>query len=874
MNKKFRKLILPASLLIASQSFALGLGGLQIDSSLDEVLSGEIPFIIDSSEEIESIEVSVASFAEYKKVNLDKSYVPTNIQVEVVERNGQKYVQVSSVGPVSEPIVSLLLVVDWSNGRLLREFTILLDPPLFNNTQTNEYSKPVETNTYVAPQQIESQSQPVTQTSRQASRQISASNYTGSSQIVVESGDTLWRIASRYNDGSSTQQMMVAIFNNNSEAFLNDDMNQLRKGAVLTIPDSDQVSMISNGQAVSEVRSHMQKWSRLQTADSSTNSNNSSTTDFGIELVPPSDSDSSESYNSSGTSTSSRVNTKTIADLNRAKEELISSSLENSELSSRVSELERIIEDQKLALSLKDSDLAQLQEMLKEDGEMDPTSLDTMSDTMSETMSDTPSDTMTTDDVWDDMQSDSTEMSDISGSESMDDTNSEMMDDSEMVDETMHEDSMEDSMDSETSDTVVIEDVEQDTLDTQPDIAQPIKKEPSFLEKIMQYKFEGLIGLGALLLGLLGFVFFKRRGENASSDADGFLDSISNDGDNDGDNNVDLDDFNSSLDSNSTELDLTNLEDFDDLDDLDDLEDRELSEVTQQGEDLSEEVPEVVVMNDSEDELNDGLDDDLADLDELDLDLEFGLDDDLESDSEPSEQTDDDSENTELEFDLEEDLSEEQEEKDSEDLSLDFELDDLDLDDESSDEFEFDLDVSSEDLDKVTDDPEELDELVFDTGERTIVDAVETIGDEVQEVADVDNDDLPDLEFDLSDDLFDTDDLDLGLDSESDSDSIEKDDVTELNLESLDEENLASEFNLDDSGDVEEPDEDVDIGLDFDDLASDDDDAIDTKLDLAKAYFEMGDVDGAQQMVNEIIEEGNDEQKSKAEELKTEIEGS
>ncbi len=873
MNKKFRKLILPASLLLASQTFALGLGGLQVDSALDEVLNGEIPFVIDSSEEIESIEVSVASFAEYEKVGLDKSYVPSNIQVGVIERNGKKYVQVSSIGPVSEPIVSLLLVVDWSNGHLLREYTILLDPPLFNNTQTNEYSKPVETNTYVAPEQIESQTQPSTQ----QKTQIRSNNYSSSSQVVVESGDTLWKIASRYNDGNSPQQMMVAIFNNNADAFLNDDMNQLRKGAILTIPDSDQVSMISNGQAASEVRSHMQKWSRMQTEDSSSSSNTASTTDYGIELIPPSDSDSSEMDYSSGTSTNNRVNTKTIADLNRAKEQLASSNLENSELSSRVSELEKIIEDQKLALSLKDSDLAQLQEMVKEGGQADS------QDTMSE-------ETMATDDVWGGSKSGSAEI-DETMNDSMDETMNESMDETmnesmnESMDETMNE-SM-DSGASENDDTLVIEDVGKDNVDTQLAVTQPVKKELSLLDKIMQYKFEGLIGLGVLLLGILGFVFFKRKGGDDESDSGGFLDSISND---DSDSN-ESDDLNSPLDSNSTELDLTNLEGFDEFDN------EELSESNDEDPSEAEDEPEVVVMNDSDDEL----DEDLDDLEELDLDLEFGLDDDLEEDLElnsdsASEETSEELEeldNVEMEFDLEESVSESQEESVSDDLSLDFELDDLDLDDETTEEFEFDLEVSSEDLQKVTEDPEELDDLVFDTGERKIVDAVETIAEDTEETVKNASEDLPDLEFDLSDDLFDTDDLDLELDEdlEIESDTIESHDVTELNLETLDEEDLNLDFDLDDSevNDIEEEsndgsnefehttdesdsDEDIDIGLDFDDLASDD--AIDTKLDLAKAYFEMGDIDGAQQMVNEIIDEGNDEQKSKAETLKSEIEGS
>jgi len=375
---------------------------------------------------------------------------------------------------------------------------------------------------------------------------------------------------------------------------------------------------------------------------------------------------------------------------------------------------------------------------------------------------------------------------------------------------------------------------------------------------------------------LLGFVFFKRKSGDDQSDSGGFLDSISNEGA----NNNEYDDFNSPLDSSSTELDLTN------LDDVDDLADEKSSAVQQSGEDSletdSEDEPDVVVMDDSSE-----------DLEELDLDLEFGLDDDtqedlnLDSDSGLEQADDDELENLEMEFDLEEEVSEQQEESDSDDLSLDFKLDDLDLDIESEQEFDLDLDLSNSDLDKVTEDAEELDDLVFDTGERTIVDAVESIGGKLEEATKEESDDL---EFDLSDDLFNDEELESVA---------ENDDVTELNLETLDEDDL--DLSIDDGDDLEfsletgesdevvetdeaseiDPDpiqeesyddETIDIGLDFDDLASDD--AIDTKIDLAKAYFEMGDIDGAQQMVNEIIEEGNDEQKSKAEALKSEIEGS
>ena len=336
MNKKLRKLILPVSLLVASQSYGLGLGGLQVNSALDEVLEGRIPFVLDGTEEFEKIKVSVASVADYQRVGLDKSYVPSNIQVDVIQQDGQPFIQISSKGPVSEPIVSLLLVVDWANGHLLREYTLLLDPPVYASTPQQNYSESVQTQTYEVPQiiEIEEQDTPQVETNN---------SFRQSNQLVVQSGDTLWKIANGVNQGSvSIQQTMVAIFNNNPAAFQNNNMNFLKKGATLTIPDSDQVAMVSNGQAEAEVKSAIQSWSRLQTQDRDNDVASSNDVDYGIELVPPNDDADSSDVNNS-TSSVVKINQRTKDELNQAQEELASSDLENSELSSRVSELEKLL---------------------------------------------------------------------------------------------------------------------------------------------------------------------------------------------------------------------------------------------------------------------------------------------------------------------------------------------------------------------------------------------------------------------------------------------------------------------------------------------------------------------------------------------------
>jgi pilus assembly protein FimV len=845
MNKKLRKLILPVSLLVASQSYGLGLGGLQVNSALDEVLKGKILFILDGSEELEKLKVSVASVADYQRVGLDKSYVPSNIQVNVVQQEGNDpFIEISSKGVVSEPIVSLLLVVDWANGHLLREYTLLLDPPIFASTPEQNYSEPVQTQTYESPQIIEGEKEDIPQVE-------SNSSFRQSNQVVVQSGDTLWKIANGVNQGSdSIQQTMVAIFNNNLDAFQNNDMNFLKKGATLKIPDSDQVAMVSNGQAQAEVQSAIQSWSRLQGQDEANDVTSSNNVDYGIELVPPNDSDSSDS-NNTASSAAARINKQTQAELNQAQEELASSDLENSELSSRVAELEKIVEDQKLALSLKDTNLSQLQGQLSEESAQIEAQ-----EQLEDVVSTDEGSENTSDDVWDDV-------SDVDASvEDLNTNSDEIANDEvsgiELTDSSTSSDELnDDSQAQEESDTLQVTTV--DTPVEKPIVQTPPVKEKSLMDKVLAYKYEGLIGLGVLLLGFLGFGYFKRKGDNDDlADSGGFLDSISSSSRSDDELNIEanleddvediLEDIDDSIEKSEAEIDLSidesNLseEDFDlDIDDIN---------LEKMDEDSSDDDQDEGQLEEHETiELTD------LDFDNITLNDEGEIDG-LDNESEDTVLSENDDELTlDLDLDIDE-IDDDFEEKESTEQNLE---DDLGLD----------LTLSEEDqeLDNVVDDSEELEDMVFDTGERSTI---------PEEVEVEDSDEEEQLEFDLEEDMFSTEDLELDFDDGN------NDNKTELSIDALNLDDIPhseddrdnTELNLQpiDSVDLEDPEEEVDIGLDFDDM--DDDDGIDTKLDLAKAYFEMGDNTGASQMVAEILEEGTDEQKAKAEELKNEIESS
>ena len=824
MKNKFRKLILPASILIATQSMGLGLGSLQVDSNLDEALKGKIPLMLSEDEISDNIKVSLANEKDYRRVGLDKSYVPSNIKVSLVENEGEKFIKIYSKGPVSEPIVSLLLVVDWSNGHLLREFTLLLDPPLFNqNLSTDNYSEPVQTQKYQTPTKIE---KPVYEDN--SSSQVdysntvsdSSSSYSGSQQVTVEAGDTLWKIANSNRGGyGSTQQVMVAIFNNNPSAFQNNDMNFLKKGAVLTLPDEDQISSISNSQAISEVSAQTRQWSQLQTQDDYADTSNDSSVDYGIELVPPSDNDNSSNANGSSNTGS---NTKLIAELSQAKEQLASTSLESDELSSRVQELEKIVEDQELALSLKDTDLAQLQQQLANDSDKSEDDVWNSSE-----VAPTTDEVVSLDDV---ALEDETALLDDTTLENetawLDDTTFEnetaLLDDTILEDETalLDDTILEDetvSLDEETSsaDEVAIK----DTQPSQKVVIAPSSQEASFFDKVMSFKNELLMGLGALMLALIGFFFMKNRNKDDDvTENDSFLDSISETEESVSDLTIDdvSSDVKDEIENSTEEL---NIDDSDfDLDEaLNNDTELNLSTLEEEVElavdslDIEEE-PEVVIMDDEVD-LN-------LDLDSLDIE-EFDESDILENDS-------------------------------KEEVSLgEDNLDELDVD--LGDELTLDLD---------------LDESVDEELELLNTDEIETLNDDTSENEEFDFDEdldlsLDDIDFDDTEDVTEVMEEDLGL---SVDDTIQsaiddlEDEATDINLEtpidgvSIDDESI----------------DDLDIGFDLDDVV---DDAIDTKLDLARAYFEMGDVDGAKQMVAEVIQEGTQEQQSKAQELQEEIEG-
>ena len=263
--------------LAAGSAYGLGLGKLTVQSALGETLRAEIDVSSLTPEEASSLKLRVAPPESYRASGLDYNAVLASTQVQLARRpDGRPYLRLSSDRAVQEPFVDVILEVNWSSGRLTREFTLLFDPP--SNTNVARSSEPTtspvisapapaSTPTVVAPPPVartqapvsSAPAAPVSQPPAPATARAPrpspqapspAAPATPGSEYTVQPGDTLSRIAGRTQpSGVSLDQMLVGLYRSNPDAFINQNMNRLKSGAVLSVPGSESVQSITPQEA-------------------------------------------------------------------------------------------------------------------------------------------------------------------------------------------------------------------------------------------------------------------------------------------------------------------------------------------------------------------------------------------------------------------------------------------------------------------------------------------------------------------------------------------------------------------------------------------------------------------------------------------------
>ncbi len=249
MRKTLRISGLLGALLLASGVEAAGLGRLSVLSALGQPLRAEIELVAVQRDELGSISARLASAEAFRQARMERAEILNSLRFEVEQKpNGQPVVRITSSAPVTDPYLDLLVELNWATGRLIREYTLLLDPPA--DTRAKVEAPAAQPAVTALPSRQEAAPVPPEAAAAHPRR-----------YGPVKAGETLHAIASRTKAADVTvDQMMVGIFHNNRGAFLDNNMNRLKRGAVLLLPDRDTAMLVDPARASREVQKHRQAW--------------------------------------------------------------------------------------------------------------------------------------------------------------------------------------------------------------------------------------------------------------------------------------------------------------------------------------------------------------------------------------------------------------------------------------------------------------------------------------------------------------------------------------------------------------------------------------------------------------------------------------
>ncbi len=399
MSRRLTRISLLFALLLSSEVWAIGLGDIKLDSALNEPLRADIILLGATPEEISGLNVELASADDFARYGIDRPFYLQELEFNVVNRGvADSVVQIRSRSPMTEPFLTFLVEATWPSGRLLREYTVLLDPPTYTPPgvqqapavqapvrQAPRDSAPIERQP--PPRQEEpvqrSQPQPLpaqpprTETPRTESpatsepkplppRQGTTYDTTSGGDVYVNSGDTLWGIASRMRPDSrlSMNQTMLAIFEANRDAFDN-NINRLSAGTTLRIPSANDVFQISRGEAFNEVK----RQNALAGYDESSGTVAGTPTDTGtdVDYSEPADTDYSEPADSTTRPSLTLVppdeeQDATLYDDDTSVSEPYS---REQEIEDRIADLEAAdVPDQQSLIEIRDNELAALRQEL------------------------------------------------------------------------------------------------------------------------------------------------------------------------------------------------------------------------------------------------------------------------------------------------------------------------------------------------------------------------------------------------------------------------------------------------------------------------------------------------------------------------------
>ena len=250
----------------AQDAAALALGRLSVQSGLGEPLRAEIDIPEINAAEADSLRATLASPDAYRASGLEYHPALNGVRMSLQKRpDGRSYLRVTSDRPVNDPFLDLVLEANWASGRTVRDYTLLLDPPSQRPAATaaapSVASAPVVTAPVVpmAPTRPQAISRPAPAPAAAprppAQAAVPAVRPAPSDKsLTVQRGQTASKIAGDYKPANvSLDQMLLALLRANPDAFINGNINRLRAGAVLTVPDQNDIAAVPAGAAKQQI---------------------------------------------------------------------------------------------------------------------------------------------------------------------------------------------------------------------------------------------------------------------------------------------------------------------------------------------------------------------------------------------------------------------------------------------------------------------------------------------------------------------------------------------------------------------------------------------------------------------------------------------
>jgi len=403
MNNRTRGALRPlkyvSTLLLAlasSSALALGLGDIRVLSKPGQPLLAEIPVISADPAELQNLRVALASPGTFARVGLDApAGLVSELQFELTRNaQGRAVVRVSTQTPVTTPSLNFLIEADWGQGRLVREYSALVDAPNSAlavaepeivapaGAMSNAIVREPAPAAAPAPAAETKPARTAAQPSRTGpSRGAAPAPASSAGGVTVQRGQTLSQIAATVarEQGINRNQAMVALLRANPEAFIRGNVNLLKQGAVLRSP-TDIPAPIDASEAAAIVREHAAQWRQSRAAIPQPASSGVAATPgpavkpvaaaaaaasgARLEIAPAVAATDTNAGTTTGTAAGSEGDMLGNEQLRQAKEDVATRDAEIQELRGRVADLEKLQKQQQTLIAMKDSDLAAAQQRL------------------------------------------------------------------------------------------------------------------------------------------------------------------------------------------------------------------------------------------------------------------------------------------------------------------------------------------------------------------------------------------------------------------------------------------------------------------------------------------------------------------------------